>query len=104
MLAWARAWSARNVPAYLSYYAADFQTPDGLSRGAWEAQRKERIERQRSISVDVQFRSVKVTGNEATVVFRQAYRADTVNSNNTKTIKLVRAGDKWLIQVERAGG
>jgi tetratricopeptide (TPR) repeat protein len=104
VLAWARAWSARNVPAYLSYYAADFQTPDGLSRGAWEAQRKERIERQRNISVDIQFRSVKVTGNEATVVFRQAYRADTVNSNNTKTIKLVRAGDKWLIQVERAGG
>lgn len=104
VLAWVRAWSARNVPAYVSYYAADFQTPDGLSRGAWEAQRKERIERQRNISVDVQFRSVKVSGNEATVVFRQAYRADTVKSDNTKTIKLVRAGDKWLIQVERAGG
>jgi tetratricopeptide (TPR) repeat protein len=102
--AWAKAWSARDVPAYLGFYAADFQTPDGLARGAWEAQRKERIERQSKISVEVAFRSVKIKGNEATAVFRQAYRADTVNSNNTKTLKLVRAGDKWLIQIERSGG
>jgi tetratricopeptide (TPR) repeat protein len=104
VLAWAKAWSARDVSAYLGFYAATFETPDGLSRGAWEAQRKERIERQKSISVGVTFRSVKVAGNEAVVVFRQAYRADTVKSDNTKTIRLVRAGDKWLIQSERSGG
>lgn len=102
--AWARAWSARDVDAYLGFYAADFDTPDGLSRGAWEAQRRERIQRQKSIRVDVTFRSVTVKGSEATAVFRQSYKSDTVNSNNTKTLRLVRAGDKWLIKSERAGG
>ena len=102
--AWAAAWSAKDVAAYLGFYAANFETPDGLARGTWEAQRKDRIERPASIKVDLTFRSVKIKGSEATVVFRQAYRSDTVNSNNTKTLKLVRAGDKWLIQSERAGG
>jgi tetratricopeptide (TPR) repeat protein len=104
VLAWARAWSDRNVPAYLSSYAATFETPDKLARGAWEAQRKERIERQKKISVEVTFRSVKINGSDATVVFRQKYRADTVNSDNTKTLRMVRAGDKWLIQSEKSGG
>jgi tetratricopeptide (TPR) repeat protein len=104
VLAWAKAWSARDVPTYLGFYAATFETPDGLARGTWEVQRKERIERQKSIRVDVTFRSVKIKDNEATVVFRQAYRADTVKSDNTKTIRLVRSGDKWLIQSERSGG
>ncbi len=102
--AWAAAWAAKDVPAYLGYYAATFETPDGMARGAWEAQRRERIERPKSIKVDVTFKSVKIKGAEATVTFRQAYRSDNVNSNNTKTLKMVRAGDKWLIQTERSGG
>ena len=104
VLAWAKAWSDKNVPAYLGFYAASFEAPDGLARGAWEAQRRERIGRQQSIRVDVTFRSVKLKGNEAVVTFRQQYRADTIKSDNTKTLKLVRAGDKWLIESERAGG
>ena len=104
VLAWAIAWSDKNVPAYLGFYAASFEAPDGLARGAWEAQRRERIGRQQSIRVDVTFRSVKLKGNEAVVTFRQQYRADTIKSDNTKTLKLVRAGDKWLIESERAGG
>ena len=104
VLAWANAWSSKDVAGYLGYYAASFETPDGLDRGAWEAQRKERIERPKSIKIDVTFRSIKITGKEATATFRQAYRSDTVNSNNNKTLKLVRAGEKWLIQTERSGG
>ena len=104
VVAWAKAWAAKDVPAYLGYYAPAFETPDGMARGAWEAQRRERIGRQKSISVDVGFRSVSVKGNEAVVVFRQTYRADIVKSDNTKTIRLVRVSDKWLIQSERSGG
>jgi tetratricopeptide (TPR) repeat protein len=104
VLAWAKAWSARDVAGYLGAYAPTFETPDKLSRNAWEAQRKERIERQKSISVDVSIKSVKITGNEAVVVFRQAYRADTIKSDNTKTMRLVRVANRWMIQSERAGG
>ena len=101
--AWANAWAAKDVAGYLASYAADFDVPDGLTRAAWEAQRKERIERPKSISVDVKISKITVKGNEATAVFRQAYRSDAVKSNNTKTLKMVKSGDKWLIRAERAG-
>ena len=101
--AWAAAWAAKDVAGYLAAYAANFETPDGLSRAAWEAQRKERIERAKTISVEIKISKVTISADEATVVFRQSYRSDKVKSNNTKTLKLVKAGDKWLIRVERAG-
>jgi hypothetical protein len=49
-------------------------------------------------------KSVKVTGNEALATFRQNYRSDALKSSNTKTLKLVKVGDKWLIKQERVGG
>ena len=48
--------------------------------------------------------SASASGNEATVVIRQSYRSDTLKSNNTKTLKLVRSGDRWLITQEKVGG
>ena len=101
---WARAWSAKDVKGYLAHYAPDFDVPDGLKRAAWEKQRAERIERPKSIDVDVKIQSIQVSGNEATATFRQSYRSDTLKSNNTKTLKLVKSGERWLIKQERAGG
>jgi hypothetical protein len=42
--------------------------------------------------------------NEAVATIRQSYKSDTLKSNNTKTLKLVKAGDRWLIRQERVGG
>ena len=102
VLAWAAAWASQDVPAYLSFYAADFAPPQKLTRDAWEAQRKERIGGAKKITVDVTIRSVTVKGSEATVVFRQVYQSDTSGSKNTKTIKLGLVGNKWLIKSEKA--
>ena len=102
--AWAKAWAAKDVAGYLSFYAPNFETPKGITRGAWEAQRRERIEAPASISVSVKMTKVTTTGNEAVAVFRQTYRSDKVSSSNTKTLKLVKTGDRWLIRSERAGG
>lgn len=101
---WARAWSDKDVKGYLGYYAPDFEVPGGASRAAWEKERGERIEHPKSIQVDVKVTDVKVNDNEATVTFRQSYKSDTLKSHNTKTLKLERSGDKWLIRQERAGG
>jgi len=102
---WARAWSERDVAAYLAHYAPDFEVPGGAKRDAWEKERKERIEKPKSIEVTLSEMNVKmVNDNEATVTFRQAYKSDTLKSTNTKTLKLERAGDRWLIKQERAGG
>ena len=102
--AWAKAWAAKDVAGYLSFYAPNFETPNGVARGGWEVQRRERIEAPASISVSVKMTKVTTTGNEAVAVFRQTYRSDKVSSSNTKTLKLVKSGDRWLIRSERAGG
>jgi tetratricopeptide (TPR) repeat protein len=102
--AWARAWSAKDVKGYLAAYAADFETPGGESRAAWEKQRTERIERPKSIEVTVNIQSITVDGDKAVAVIRQAYRSDTFKSNSTKTLQLVKAGGKWAIRQERVGG
>lgn len=101
---WAKAWSAKDVKGYLAYYAPDFEVPGGESRAAWEKQRAERIARPKSIEVEAKVLNAQVAGNEATVTIRQAYRSDTLKSNSTKTLKLVKSGDRWLIKQERVGG
>ena len=102
--AWAKAWAAKDTAGYLGFYAPDFDTPAGMTRAAWEAQRIERIEPKKSISVDVNIIKTSLQGNVATVVFRQIYRADAVKSDNNKTLRLVKTGDRWLINAERSGG
>ena len=102
--AWASAWSAKDVKGYLAAYAPDFETPGGEKRAAWEKTRTERIEKPKSIEVDVKVQSVKVSGNEATATVRQSYKSDTLKTNSTKVLKLVKNGDRWLIKQERSGG
>jgi tetratricopeptide (TPR) repeat protein len=102
---WARAWESNDVPGYLSYYAPDFQTPNKMSRSAWEAERKSRIAKPRKIEVEVI--SPKVTfeqKNRAIVTFKQHYRSGSLNISGVKTLVMVKNGDKWLIQQERASG
>jgi len=101
---WAKAWSAKDVKGYLAAYAPDFELPKGDTRASWEKQRTERIERPKSIEVEAQVLSAQVDGNEATVKIRQSYKSDTLKSHSTKTLKLEKSGDRWLIKQERVGG
>ena len=102
--AWARAWASNDVPGYLSYYASDFQTPKGVSRNAWEAERKARIAKPRKIEVDVDAPKVKFDEkNHAIVSFRQHYKSSGLSVSSNKTLIMIKDGDKWLIQQERVG-
>jgi tetratricopeptide (TPR) repeat protein len=101
---WARAWSSKDVRGYLAAYAPEFEVPGGEGRAAWEKQRTERIEKPRSIEVGVKVQSVEVDGNKAKVVVRQSYRSDTLKNTTTKTLGMIRSGDRWLITQEKVGG
>jgi len=101
---WARAWSSKDVKGYLGAYAPDFEVPGGDSRAEWEKQRAERIDKPRSIDVSVKVLSIQVSGNEASATLRQAYKSDTLKNTTTKTLRLVKSGDRWLIKQERVGG
>jgi Flp pilus assembly protein TadD/ketosteroid isomerase-like protein len=103
--AWAKAWSAKDVDRYLSFYAKDFKTPGGEARADWENGRRQRISAPKSISVTIDAAKVTVSGdNQATVTFRQGYRSDVVKAaNTTKTLVLARSDGRWQIQQERVG-
>lgn len=100
---WAAAWSKKDVRAYLAHYAPDFQTPKGVPRKDWEAERRQRIDRPGRIEVGIDGVRVSIDGDKATVRFRQAYKSASLNSTTGKTLVLVRVGGKWLIQQERVG-
>lgn len=102
--AWAAAWSKKNVKAYLSHYARDFQTPGGESRAAWESERAKRLTKPGSIQVNIGNLSVTAEGpDRATARFRQNYRSASLKTGSNKLLVLVRQDGKWLIQQERVG-
>jgi len=99
--AWARAWSSNDADGYLSFYAPEFQTPNGEPRKDWEASRRERLAKPKKIHVTATSSRVKFTDNtHAVVTFRQNYSSDSLKAVGTKTLELVRIGDRWLIQQE----
>lgn len=101
--AWAAAWSDRNMTRYLAAYSKDFQTPDQLSRSAWEEQRRVRIVGKSHISVNLNNLEVTVSGDKAVAKFQQDYKADTLAVVSLKTLDFAKSGDRWLIVKEISG-
>ncbi|MFP5307157.1 MAG: hypothetical protein ACLGI7_15215, partial [Gammaproteobacteria bacterium] len=96
--AWAEAWSAQDLDAYFSAYASNFVPEGGLSRRAWETQRRERISSPQRIRVTIaepQFS--RIDENRARVVFRQSYESDTFSDVVTKALDMERTPGGWMI-------
>jgi tetratricopeptide (TPR) repeat protein len=101
---WARAWASNDVPGYLAHYASSFDPPGGMSRSAWEGQRKARIAKPRKIEVQIDDPKVNfIDGNRATVSFRQHYKSGSLDISSNKTLTMMKSGDKWQIQREQVG-
>ncbi|MDD4913149.1 MAG: tetratricopeptide repeat protein [Sideroxydans sp.] len=101
--AWAAAWSAQNSDKYLSYYAADFKTPNGEGRAAWEAMRKDRISKPKSIDVGISEAKVSaIDAQHASVSFKQSYRATHLTSSSHKVLVWVKNGNNWQITEEQS--
>lgn len=101
--AWAAAWSAKDVHAYLAAYGADFDPPGKQTRKAWEEERRSRIVGKSRINVRVSDLVVNVSGTKATAKFKQAYSADSLNVTSRKTLDLHKVGDRWTIVRESTG-
>jgi tetratricopeptide (TPR) repeat protein len=101
---WATTWEAQNVKKYLAFYAKEFNAPDGMSRSAWEAQRKERISKPKSIKVEVQDAKAKaIDAQHIAVSFKQNYSASHFKTSTAKTLVWVKADGHWQIAEERTG-
>ncbi|NMF99400.1 nuclear transport factor 2 family protein, partial [Aromatoleum toluolicum] len=101
--AWAGAWSARNIDAYLDHYAADFRPADGRPLEQWRALRRERIGGASSIDVKLSDVKILVDGGRAVAQFRQDYRSDTLKSVDRKTVVLDNVAGSWRIVEEKTG-
>ncbi len=101
--AWAKAWSARDVKAYLSAYGKDFAPPQGLSRSAWEDERRQRITSKSTISVKLENLTITASSNAAVAKFRQDYKANGLSVSSRKTLDLVKNGEHWQIVKESTG-
>ncbi len=100
---WVSAWSSKNIEAYLDAYADSFKTPDGKNRKAWEASRRERINKPDKIEVTVSNINVHLDDNtHAKANFKQSYRSAGISQKTSKTLAFVLINGKWLIEEEKA--
>lgn len=101
VLAWAQAWSRRDVDAYLAAYTPDYAGPRAkMTRQAWVDERRERIASRKDISVEVSKLQLKRQGDTATATFVQHYRSDGPTDRMRKRLVLVQVDGRWLIQRE----
>jgi outer membrane protein assembly factor BamE len=99
---WAKAWSARNVRAYVATYSSDFKPADGRSRAVWERRHRALFRRVKWIKVEIESPTVSFPEtNLAVVRFTQHYRSDIYSDNVTKQLTLEQKNGKWLIRDEQ---
>jgi len=95
---WAKAWSARDVEGYLAFYAPDFVPEGGLSRAAWEQQRRERIARPSRIAVQAARPEFVKTGDDRVrASFVQEYKSDAFSDQVNKVLEFKGGKDGWKV-------
>lgn len=101
LLTWTKAWSSKDLDAYFGAYAEDFAPEGGLTRAAWQGQRRDRISRPKRISVSAVNVDVTSTGaGTAKVTFVQEYESDSFNDQVRKVLELRQVNGNWKITRE----
>jgi Flp pilus assembly protein TadD len=105
LLSWSKAWSNKNTENYLAYYADEFTPPHGMSRKAWENQRRQRIRKPSFIKVTINSPEIKLLNkSSAELKFSQKYRSDSFRDQVKKVILMKKIDGKWQIVRENAAG
>ena len=98
LLAWAKAWSAKDSSGYLAQYAPDFAPEGGLSRASWEQQRRDRISRPSRIAVRaLNPEIVRIGADRVRVNFTQDYQSDSFSDQVNKALELRSTDAGWKI-------
>ena len=95
---WGAAWAARDIKAYLAFYAPEFVPEGGQPRDAWVRQREQRLGKASSIRIEIQNPNVQINSpNTVIAEFRQLYSADAYRDNSDKTLEWRKENGQWLI-------
>jgi tetratricopeptide (TPR) repeat protein len=99
---WANVWSAQDVDGYIASYGREFVPPKGLSRTAWEKERRVRLKKPRFIKVSLSDIKINLHGKDyAEVRFTQSYQSNTYGDKVKKEILMRKVDNVWLITQER---
>jgi len=97
---WRKAWEAKDVAAYLSFYGKAFVPADNRARPAWEAERRTRLGKPGEIEVRILNPVFMRTGDAITVVFEQRYKSAGFGDVVRKEIEWRLEADAWRIRRE----
>lgn len=98
---WARAWSNRDLSAYLSVYSNDYQPPSGTTRVQWIREQRTRIKNSSSVDVNVSDVRVSAQGDDRVkATFTEHYRAPDDDREATRHMVFVREDGAWRIRRE----
>jgi hypothetical protein len=102
---WAAAWTAQDLETYLASYAENFSPADGVSRSAWEQQRRVRLQNPAFIQVELKDLVVKpLADNRVKVELEQSYRSDLYTDRGRKEFELEQKAGRWFILQEKVIG
>ncbi len=100
--AWARAWAARDVEAYLGFYATGFVGVGASDHTDWVAQRRRALDRARELRIIIEQLQVQPAADgRIEVRFRQIYRATGLSLDASKTLIWQIENGRWAIVSER---
>jgi len=91
------------IDDYLGHYAPDFQPAGKLAHADWLVQRRQRLSRPGTLSIEIDKLQVRQSGDTASARFQQTYRSDAQALVDSKTLELVRRNGQWLILREYTG-
>lgn len=94
---WRKAWSARQLDVYLSFYGSAFP-----NRASFIRRKTSIIQAAARIEVAIDNLRVTVNGNEARALFRQSYRSDKFQSVDQKELVWTREGGRLVIVAENS--
>ncbi len=98
---WASAWSDQRIDAYIDSYTADFKPQQYKSREYWEAQRRKRLARPSSISIQLSnIQTSLAEDGTAIVTFVQVYKSPIFSDSVRKTLVLRQESGRWKISSE----
>ena len=98
---WAKAWSEKDFEAYTGFYSSQHRAKLD-THAQWVAQRRQRIMRPGSISVEVSDIQIKWRSeNRAVIDFRQAFDSPRYSDRVIKRLAFSRIGSQWKITEER---
>lgn len=98
LVAWAKAWSDKNLDQYFASYSHDFTPADGKNLTEWKSERVLKIKNKNRIQVKLtNIETDVISTTRVNLKFQQAYSSSGYKSSSAKLTEMKLEGGRWLI-------